>query len=148
MYKMLRKPNGLRVPFEETRGFKILKFDTPGENAVTITQFASGYAFKGQFKHTMTSTIYLQDLVLINVYDHRAEFFSTSSIDFTYITLEKGVNIQLINEMINDDAGIIRAQWVHQDENIDRILDEISVGRKVFMTDSFSSRPLSFDEEI
>lgn len=145
-YKMLRKPDGTRIPFEESRGFKIIKFTVMGDNTLNINQLAAGYQFKGEQKHTMSSHLFLQDLVLINVYDHRAEFFSTSSIDFTYIVQDKGVNVQMLHEWVNEDNGIIRAQWTHKDENIERLLDEISVGRKVQVQESFSSRPLSLDD--
>lgn len=149
-YKSLRKPDGKRIPFEESRGFKIVKFTATGENTLSINQLATGYQFRGEKKHTMTSNLFLQDLVLINVYDLRAEFFSTSSIDFTYIVQDKDVNtkVQMLHEWINEDNGIIRAQWTHKDENIERLLDEISVGRKVQVQDSFSSRPLSLDDNL
>jgi len=130
-YKLLRKPSGKRIMFEETRGFKIIKFDVQNENSIIINQLCSGYAFKGQHKRVLTSNLYLHDLVVVNAYDHKAEFFSLSSIDFVYIECNPSISIQTLQDWVDNNHGIIRAQWVHKDEYLEQLLDEISIGRRV-----------------
>lgn len=130
-YKMLRKPDGRRITFEEVRGFRIIQFQVLDTNTLSVNAMAAGYAFRGQQKQVVSSQLFLQDLVMVNVYDHRAEFFTRASIDFTYITRDKGVDVQMLQEWIEEDSGILRAQWVLKDKDIEKILDEISIGRKV-----------------
>ncbi len=146
-YKLLRKPNGNRVMFEETRGFKIIKFDVPKENSLIINQLCAGYSFKGQHKQVLSSNIYLHDLVIVNAYDHKAEFFSLSSIDFIYTERNPAVSIQLLQDWVDDDHGIIRAQWKHKDEYLDQLLDEISVGRSVTVDEPRTRRYIDMDCE-
>lgn len=144
-YKLLKKPDGRRIPIEESHGFKIIKFNVLGENSLSITQLSSGFAMKGQYKCKMSSQLFLHDLVLVNVYDHRSEFFSGSSIDFSYITKDPGVPIQMLQEWLYEDPGIIRAQWSYDDRMVNQILDEISVGRKI-MKDDRMNRSLDFEK--
>ena len=81
--KFLRKENGDRLMFEEISGFRIIDCEIKKDTLI-ITQLASGYSFRNKFKQVMSSRLFLNDLMLINVYDHCAQFYSHSSIDFAY----------------------------------------------------------------
>lgn len=129
-YKMFRKPDGRRILFEEIKGFRIFRFQAVDDRTLTIDTLATGFAFRNNEKITVSSRLFLPDLAVINVYDHRAEFFSSSSIDFAYIEDDKVVELQMLEEYINDDPGIVRAQWLAKDDDVDRILDEVTGGRK------------------
>ncbi len=133
-YKFLRRRDGRRILFEISKGFKIFEFGVHDENTLVINQLAAGYAFKGKKKHVFSSSLYLQDLVVVNVYDHKADFFSWDSIDFSYIENDFAVDIQMLQEWINNETGIIRAQWIGKDKDVEKILDEIGCGSKIIIT--------------
>lgn len=135
-YKFLRRKDGSRIPFEISRGFKIYNFGVYDENTLVVKQLASGYAFKGKKKHVFSSDLYLQDLAIVNVYDHRADFFSWNSIDFSYIENDFMVDIQMLQEWINNDIGVLRAQWVEKNKDVEKILDEIGCGSKIIIGSS------------
>lgn len=122
--KMLRTANGSRIPFEETKGFRLIDFHVM-ENALIIDQLAAGMAFRGKHSVTMSSRLILQDLVLINVYDHQTDFFSRENIDFTYIEKTQDAEAQLLAGWENLSKGDIRAQWTRNDPDIDSLLDQV-----------------------
>ena len=128
-YKLLRKPDGRRILFEEIKGFRIFRFKPVDDRTLIVDTLATGFTFRNNEKITVSSRMFLTDLAVINVYDHRAEFFSSSSVDFAYIEDDKGVELQMLEEYIHDDAGIVRAQWLSKDENVDKILEELAGGR-------------------
>lgn len=122
--KFLRTPSGARIPFEEIKGFRLIDFHT-SENTVIIDQLACGLSFKGAYTQTMSARLILQDLVIVNVYDHQTDFFSLGSIDFTYMEKTKDAQAQLLAHWENPSKGDIRAQWTRDDPDIDRLLDQI-----------------------
>ncbi len=131
--KFLRKSDGKRVMFEEIQGLKLFDWKISGTELI-IHQLAVGFEFKGKTKkHTLSSTLFLRDLVMINIYDHCAQFFSHESIDFAYVEDEYIAHVEHLIEWMNDGDGgsILRAQWISPDKNIDRLLEEISIGRTV-----------------
>jgi len=145
-FKTIKKKDGTRSIFETTSGFRIIKYDIIDDNSLTIDQLASGYHFKGSHKVVQTSKLFLTDLIAINVYDYRAEFFSFG-IDFVYLVKDPSSKTQLMNDWVNQETGILRAQWVHKDEDVEKMLDEISFGRKIIVHDEFSSRPILMDDD-
>lgn len=137
-WKMLRKPDGSRIPFEEVRSFRI--FDWVADEAdklLTIDSIAVGTAFKGNKRISQINKLYLYDLSVINIYDHSAEFFSKSSIDLWYMENDNSfVSVSSIeqlsmNNWVKDTPDIVRARWVAPDEDFDRISEELCIGRKV-----------------
>lgn len=130
-WKFLRRPDGSRVAIEEQKGFKIVQYNLMDENGLSITQLASGYTFDSRQKHVMSSQLFLHDLVLVNVYDFKTEFFSSASIDFVYILNEWGVRTQVAQALVNEDAGIIRGQWIKKDQVLESLLEQISFGKQV-----------------
>ncbi len=130
-YKIMRKPDGSRILFEHIIGFRIFKHQVMGDNSLLLTTMAGGIDFKGNKKIAIEARTYLTDLAVVNVYDHCTEFFSFSGIDFTYIEQDYGAHVQLLSDWLSEDPGIIRAQWSHKSSEVDRILDEIVVGRKI-----------------
>lgn len=146
-WKLLRQPDGTRIPVEAMEGFKIVKFEIHNENTLIITQLASGYTFKGGYKHTQSSTLFLRDLVVVNVHDHCAEFLSSSSIDFSYVINNHDAKVQMLHEWIHADPSTVRASWHHRDKNVERILDEISCGRKVAIRRQSKRRHINMDLE-
>jgi hypothetical protein len=129
-FKMIRKPSGRRLLFEEIHGWRIFKHKVHDETTLVIQTMASGLLFKGNQEVRSSSTLFLHDLMVVNVYDHMAEFFSGSSIDFTYMEADRAVEQKLLTEWVNQDAGVLRAQWLTPKDDYDRILEEISSGGK------------------
>lgn len=135
-WKFLLKPNGSRVPFESSQGFKIIEFDVFDNNTLIIEQAAFGYEFHSQIKSTASSRLYLTNLAVINVYDHKTEFYSFDTIDFVYIVNTHESKIVMMQEWIDCEMSILRAQWTSPDSRVEQLLNEISVGRSVVQTES------------
>ena len=129
-FKMLRKPSGQRLLFEEIHGWRIFKYKVHNETTLVIKTLATGLLFRGNQEVRASSTLFLNDLIVVNVYDNRAEFFTGSSIDFAYIEADYAVELQLLTEWVNQDPGVLRAQWLTPKNDYDRILEEISTGGK------------------
>lgn len=129
--KMLRKPNGKRVPFEEIKGLRIQDIDIHGKNTVVIEQAGYGFQFKSQVKHVYKAKLFLANLAVINVYDERAEFFTNDNIDFCYLQNDYAVNVKMLKEWVNNDPGVLRYQWINEDSDVQKILDNIGTDRKV-----------------
>ena len=130
-YKFIRKPDGRRIAFEYSKGFKIFNFKVPDSSTLVIEQLSSGYEFKGSYKHVMSSMLYLTDLSVINIYEHQADFYSWNSIDFSYVENIGEVNIKMLQDWIHNTNDNLIAQWKSSDDHVDRILEEITVGKKV-----------------
>ena len=125
--KMLRKPDGRRIMFEEIKGFRIFKWEILDETTLMLQTLANGFKFRGREKqYTVSSWLHLADLAVISVYDHRASFFSMDSIDFSYIEDDFASELQMLQEWVNDEVGEPRAQWVANDEGVNRILAEVT----------------------
>lgn len=122
-YKLLRKPSGRRIVFEEIKGFRILKHSV-FDNDLIIQSMASGLSFRKETKMVVESTLFLTDLALINVYDNRSEFFSNSSIDFSYIMNDYSSGITVTSEWLNNKVGELRGQWIAKNSIIEEILKE------------------------
>lgn len=143
-WKFLRRRDGTRIPIEESRGFKILQFHvTEDEDAITIQQFAAGFALDSK-RVTMSSSLFLQDLMVINVYPDKAEFFSLASIDFIYLTKPHGSPVYLQKE-IDGSKDVLLAQWCKDDDRVERLLEEISIGRRVMVAPPETRRYMTLD---
>lgn len=127
--KMLRNAVGVRVPFEEMKGFRIHDFHV-FDDAVVIDQIARS-EFKKNDIHTVSSRLFLLDLIMINVYDHQTDFYSRDSIDFVYIENSIDSKAQMLVAWENPTPGPLRAQWVRNDPQIDRLLAEIGSHRVI-----------------
>lgn len=128
--KFLKRPSGQRILIEEFNGFRSLGYMAHEPNGLVITQYASGIRFKGIEKITMSSKLFLMNLVIINVYDHVAEFFSTDGIDFAYAENGHVAEMELLDEMFRE-PGPIRAKWVWENPDIKQMLEEIDRGRRI-----------------
>lgn len=130
-YKMLRRPNGSRYVFECIKGFRIFRhFVFPQDpRCLTLETMGTGITQKGETKITVTCHLYLSELSVINIYDHRCEFLSNGSIDFAYIENEYSAELSVASEFMFNEEGILRAQWTSQDESAAVLLKEISVSR-------------------
>jgi len=135
-WKFLLKSNGTRIPFESSRGFKIIEFDVFDNDTLIIEQAAFGYEFHSQVKSTDSSRLYLTNLAVINVYDHKTEFYSFDTIDFVYIVNSYESKIVMLQEWIDHEPSILRAQWTSPDSRVEQLLNEISVGRSVVQAES------------
>jgi len=127
---MLRKANGSRVIFGEIKGFRIFDWHT-ADNLLTIDCMSVGYAMKGLHKIQQSSRLLLQDLAIINVYDHCAEFLSELGVDFAYTVNEYAAEMQHLHEWINEEPGILRARWINNNNDTQELLDRLSSGRKI-----------------
>ncbi len=134
--QFLKKSTGEREMTMDIRGFKIV--DIKVDNMDLILQiYAGGYSFKGQRKHVISSRLFLRNLVLINMYDHCAQFYSNGWIDFAYVEENLAAQIEHFTEWIYGQSnegsrGVLRAQWVAPYDDIDKILDEVVDGRLVY----------------
>lgn len=147
-YKFLRKPDGSRLLFEQVKGFRIFRHFIHSERDLTLETMGTGILFKKNIKITVSSHLFLSNLAVINVYDHRTEFFSANSIDFAYIENEYSAEVQMMQEWLSKDAGQLRGQWLAKDEIVDKILNEISISRHMDLSDKYRRRHLSLQEEI
>ena len=127
--KLFRKANGKRIPFEEMKGLKIHDIAVHNRNTLIIEQVGCGFQFKSNVKHIYKAKLFLTNLAVVNVYDERAEFFTMEGIDFCYIQNDYIVNIKMLMEWVNNDPGILRAQWIHEDPDVQKILEDIGVDR-------------------
>jgi len=128
--KLWRQPNGTRVPVEEMKGVRIKSFTVFNKNTLIIQQVSHGTAFKGSQIHSFTSTLYLPDLAIINVYDYGAEFWTTMGLDFSYLEQTKESKMVMLAAFVHDAPRILRAQWF-KDEETERLLDEVGMGPKI-----------------
>ena len=129
--KMLRKPSGKRIIFEEIKNFRIIKWEAFNINTLIIDTFATGISFKGKEKVSQSSRLFLNDLAVINVYDYTAEFYSRSSIDFSYVYNSHESHQQALNYFVQEKIAPLRAQWVDPDDDLDRLMEELSIGRVI-----------------
>ncbi len=129
--KMLRKPDGRRIIFESVNGFRIFEHSQVSDTSIMIRQQSTGFEFRGNRRVVQTADFTLSDLALVNVYDNSAEFYSRSSIDFAYVAKTADSEIEMLTEFVVGLKGIVRAQWTSQNDEVDRIISELSIGRKV-----------------
>lgn len=127
-YKFLRRPDGSRIPFEHMNGFRIFDMGAYDNKTLVIDQIAAGYTFRKHNKCTVSSKLFLTSLAVVNIYDLRAEFFSWDSIDFTYLENQHMTSIHMLHEWMRGDPGILRAQWVCENNSVDKLLDRLGVG--------------------
>ena len=128
--KLWGQPDGKRVPVEEMKGVRINGFTAYDKNTLIISQVSHGTTFKGSQIHSFTSTIYLPDLAIINVYDYGAEFWTTMGLDFAYLEQTKESKMVMMAEYIHDVPRILRAQWF-KDRETEELLDEVGMGPKI-----------------
>lgn len=124
--KLLRQADGSRIPFEEMSGIRIKKFTIFTNNTLILEQHSHGYTYKNQNIQNFDARLYLSNLAMINIYDYSAEFLTIDSIDFTYIEQSKEARVVMMSEWINEEPGILRAQWF-MDDDIDKILDRVGL---------------------
>lgn len=145
---MLRKLNGSRMVFGEIRGFRIVDWSVFDGNILSIDSIAVGYPMKGGLKKIQQSSrLLLQDLAVINVYDHCSEFLSESGVDFAYTVNEYIAEMQHIHEWIHNEQGILRARWVNGNGDTQALLDRLSVGRKIKEVE-MSGRAVDMDFDL
>jgi len=126
--KLFRRSDGIRVPFEEMKGVRILDFTVYNPNTVIVQQHSHGVISKGKALTAFDSTLYLHDLIMVNVYDYSAEFFTDHGIDFTYLQQSKNAKMVMLAEWVHDVSRILRAQWF-KDEETEKLLSEVGLGR-------------------
>lgn len=128
--KLWRHRDGTRIPIEIMNGVRIKEFTIYNEDTLIIQQHSHGTQFLNQSTHSFDATLYLPDLVMINVYDYSAEFLTNFGIDFVYLDQTKEAKIVMLAEWIHDVPKNLRAQWF-KDEETERLLSGIGIGRKV-----------------
>ena len=129
--KLLRKSSGKRLVVEEIDNFRIFDWTAFDDNLLTIDTIATGYVFRGNMEIQQTARLFLHQLVVINVYDYAAEFFSESAIDFAYSLKTREARAQHSYEWLSGKPGILRAQWVDKDNSVARELEILSGGRSI-----------------
>lgn len=134
---MLRKANGRRIIVQEMRYFRIFKHQMIDSNSVMVYNIITGLSFKGSSIQSSSSTLYLNDLVQINVYDHSTHFVSRVGIDFSYLEEDQSATVQALQEFIHDKPGVIRASWTDKNASEDDLLDAMSFGVKKSLAEPY-----------
>lgn len=133
--KLLRHPDGTRVPFEEMRGIRIQKFIVDDDNTLIIQQHSHGKTIRWaedtrSLTYVFDARMFLSNLAMVNVYDYSAEFLTVNSIDFTYIEQTKEASVVMLSEWLNEQPGILRAQWF-MDSDIEKVLAIVGLEHKI-----------------
>lgn len=123
-FKLLRKNDGTKIPFEEMKGAKIKEFEIIDDKLIVVNQVLQASSYKGKSNWTIECKTFLSQIVMINVYDHSAEFFSINSIDFTYIENSSEFKIPMMEDWINDQGNELRAYWV-RDAEMENLLSDV-----------------------
>ena len=144
---MLRRPDGRRIIFETVDGFRIFDYKQLTEDSLQISQLATGFEFRGQRRVHQTAHLCLSDLAVVNVYDHGAEFCSVSSIDFSYIEKTQNSEVELLSDFVTGTRPVVRAQWLSPRDETERILSDITVGRKITQI-VIPKRMIDMDAEV
>lgn len=116
-----RNTDGTRNIIQEMRYFRIFKYEI-FETTLLIYNIVTGLNFKGKEIKSASSTLYLSDLLQINVYDYGSQFFTNSGLDFAYVSDDKFVKIKLLRTWIDNESAILRAQWRNKDRDLDSML--------------------------
>jgi len=138
---------GKRVAFAEVNNFRIFDWDVLPNNCLSIQTIATGYTFRGNKQIQQTARTILSDLAVINVYDYAAEFFSENLVDFAYtMNTEDGYFHHLI-EYSRSKTGELRATWVNESNDTERLLMSLASGPKIILADD-PSRNVDMDFEL
>ncbi len=134
--KLIRQADGTRLPFEEMRGVRIKNFIVDDDNTLVIEQHSHGKMLRGGLpssyapSHVFDARIFLTNLAMVNVYDYSAEFLTVDSIDFTYIEQTKEASVVMLSEWLNEQPGILRAQWF-MDADVEKVLIAVGLESKL-----------------
>ncbi len=128
--KLWRQSDGTRLPIEETKGVRIRSLNVFNKNTVVIQLMSHGTAFQGRAMHTFDSTLYLPDLVMVNVYDYGTEFWSNARMDFSYTQQTKESKLVMLAEWIHDAPRNLRGQWF-RDDDMEKTLNDVGLGPKL-----------------
>ena len=134
---LLRKHNGSRIIIQEMKYFRIFSYKIMNENSVIIQNIITGFSFKGNHKQSASSSLFLHDLVQINVYDHSSHFISRSGVDFAYLEENQSASMQALQEFIHESPRAVRATWTDQNTAEDDMLDAITFGRRRAVADPY-----------
>lgn len=134
---LLRKHDGRRIVVQEMRYFRIFKHEVVDDITLVIYNIVTGLSYKGSKIQSASSTLYLNDLIQINVYDHTTHFISRAGIDFSYMIEDTVANIQALQEFIHDQHGVVRASWTNPDSSEDELLDAFGFGQKVLVDNPY-----------
>lgn len=146
-YKFFKHGNS-RLLFEEITGFQIVDFQVFDNSDISITTVAKGFTYKNNVKTTVTAKLFLNDLALINVYEHSAEFLTCNSIDFSYIENDYDVSLKIFSNWLAKSPSELKAQWVKGDSVYARkLLQEFSVNKNLAPVENHRSRNILFQED-
>jgi len=127
---LLRKHDGRRIIVQEMRYFRIFRYEVIDHNILLVENIITGLSHRGGRIQSASSTLYLNDLVQINVYDHTSHFISRAGIDFAYIEEDHSAMIQALQEFIHDASRVVRATWTDKNADEDDLLDAMSFGHR------------------
>ena len=128
---MLRKNSGKRLILEEIKGIKLTSYTIVGERDLSIQLIATHFQFRGKKRIKYLHRLLLSDLILINVYDDRAEFFTNNNIDFSYMDGSYEGQIKAMQYWIYREEGVLRARWTSQDDNVEKRLQDLGLDQKI-----------------
>ncbi len=110
-WKMLRLSNGSKIPFEELQGVRLRNFSIYDHNTLIIEQQSNT-----KINEVFFCRIYLFDLIMINIYDFSAEFYTSSGINMFYTERTTDAKVLMLSSFIHNSSDPIRAQWFRDDE--------------------------------
>lgn len=129
--KKLRTRSGRGIVFEEIHNFRIFDWTVADRTMLIIDTMATGFAFRGNREIQQSARMFLQKLVVVNVYDFAADFMSDGVIDFSYTLNTPEAAAQHSFEWLNKKPGILRAQWVDEQSETAKLLDTLTHGRRI-----------------
>lgn len=142
---MLRKPDGRRIIIQEMKFFRMFDYRVDN-NILVVYNILTGLAFRGSKLISAASTLYLNDLVQINVFDNSAHFISRGGVDFAYMSEDHSAAMQALQEFIHAVPKIPRASWTNVNADEQDLLDAFSFGKKSKSIKPYRRR-IQFDSE-
>lgn len=128
-WKMLRKNDGSRVPFEEMKGARIQSVEVVTDDLMIVHHKLSGYYMAKKSYETFCKT-YLPQIVLVNIYKNSVEFLSVNKIDFSYVLNADTNKASMLESYLNESNEDLIAQWC-KDIEAEKLLALVGGSRTV-----------------
>lgn len=154
-FKLL-KQNGKKTVIEETKGWRITDITPMSENSIII-RFLAAFYYKQSMSDTIpyyqlfshkkesliSSNLYLNDLLAINIYDDGAEFFTNSPLDFSY-TVNNPSDSLLLKNWISNKTRLPNYQWLTNNERYFKDIDTALYGNEIVEIEDMNEERIRF----
>lgn len=124
--KIIRRESGQRIAFEKINHFTLSEVEQISDNCIRMqTKIPISHHIE-----TVNNT-FLYNLVLINIFDNRAEFITQDGIDFAYCLTDFASSIETISEWIGSNEMPVRARWESDRKDLQNVLDIVGYPEKI-----------------